>query len=77
MKIEVLNTINSFTVKVNTEGLTRQQICCIADKINEIEGFQTTEIIFLYAVPEAFIKVYSGGEKTANELDEEIKKLDL
>ena len=76
MKIEVLNTINSFTVKVNTEGLTRQQICCIADKINEIEGFQTTEIIFLYSVPEAFIKVYSG-ERTANELEDEIKKLDL
>lgn len=76
MKIEVLNTINSFTVKVNTDGLTRQQICCIADKINEIEGFQTTEIIFLYSVPEAFIKVYSV-EKTANELEDEIKKLDL
>lgn len=76
MKAEVLNTINAFTIKISMEEATRSEVCKLADKVNEIPGFQTTEIIFLYSVKESFIKVYSES-KTANELEEEIKKLCL
>lgn len=75
MIIQVLNTINAFTIKIDTKGISRQRVCEIADKVNEIEGFQVTEIVFIYSVSEAFIKVYSEN-RTNNELEEEIKKLD-
>lgn len=76
MKKEVLNTINAFTIKVDMEGATKNQVCQLADQINKIPGFQTTEIIFIYSGKESFIKVYSES-RTANELEEEMKKLGL
>lgn len=74
MKTEVLNTINAFTIKVDMEGTTRNQVCLLADLINNIPGYQTTEVIFFYAVKEGFIKVYSDNG-TAQELQKEIDKL--
>ena len=76
MKAEVLNTINSFTIKVDMEGVTKNQVCQLADQINKIPGFQTTEIIFNYSGKESFIKVYSES-RTANELEKKKKKLGL
>lgn len=74
MKTEVLNTINAFTIKVDMEGTTRNQVCLLADLINNIPGYQTTEVIFFFAVKEGFIKVYSDNG-TAQELQKEIDKL--
>lgn len=74
--IQVLNTINAFTIKIDTKGISRQRVCIFADKVNEIEGFQVTEIVFIYSVSESFIKVYSEN-RTTNELEEEILKLEL
>lgn len=74
MKTEVLNTINAFTIKVDMKGTTRNQVCLLADLINNIPGYQTTEVIFFYAVKEGFIKVYSDNG-TAQELQKEIDKL--
>ena len=71
MKIDVINSLNSYLVRV--EGIEtkqeseRNKLCCFADFIDVQNGFQVTELIFLYAIKEAYIKIYSN-EKSISDL---------
>ena len=71
MKIDVINSLNSYLVRV--EGIDtkqeseRNKLCRFADFIDVQKGFQVTELIFMYAIKEAYIKIYSY-EKSISDL---------
>lgn len=71
MKIDVINSINSYLVRV--EGIDtkqegeRNKLCRFADFLDLQNGFQVTELIFMYAIKEAYIKIYSN-EKSISDL---------
>lgn len=67
MKIEVFNSVNSYLIRVDNvnskEEIEIKNICNLADWIDKQPGFQVTEVIFMYAIQEAYIKVYSSEKK--------------
>lgn len=71
MKIDVINSINSYLVRV--EGIDtkkegeRNKLGRFADFLDLQNGFQVTELIFMYAIKEAYIKIYSN-EKSISDL---------
>ena len=71
MKIDVINSLNSYLVRV--EGIDtkqeseRNKLCRFAEVLDMQKGFQVTELIFMYAIKEAYIKIYSN-EKTITDL---------
>lgn len=71
MKIDVINILNSYLVRV--EGIDtkkeseRNKLCRFADFLDKQKGFQVTELIFMYAIKEAYIKIYSN-EKSITDL---------
>lgn len=71
MKIDVINSLNSYLVRV--EGIDtkkeseRNKLCRFADFLDMQKVFQVTELIFMYAIKEAYIKIYSN-EKTISDL---------
>lgn len=71
MKIDVINSLNSYLVRV--EGINpkqegeRNKLCRFADFLDLQKGFQVTELIFMYAIKEAYIKIYSN-EKSISDL---------
>ena len=71
MKIDVINSLNSYLVRV--EGIDpkqegeRNKLCRFADFLYLQKGFQVTELIFMYAIKEAYIKIYSN-EKSISDL---------
>ena len=71
MKIDVINSLNSYLVRV--EGIDpkqegeRNKLCRFADFLDLQKGFQVTELILMYAIKEAYIKIYSN-EKSISDL---------
>lgn len=71
MKIDVINSLNSYLVRV--EGINskqegeRNKLLRFADFLDLQKGFQVTELIFMYAIKEAYIKIYSN-EKSISDL---------
>ena len=71
MKIDVINNLNSYLVRVEgidtKQEIERNKLCRFADFIDVQKGFQVTELIFMYAIKEAYIKIYSN-EKSISDL---------